>query len=278
MSVPVRDAATVMLVRDGDGGLEVFMLRRNPESTFVGGAYVFPGGAVDQADADDPLLDEVCDGRTDADASRSLGVERGGLAFWVAAIRESFEEAGVLLAEGPTGEFVSFADPAVEERFAAHRTQVDAGERRLAEVCRDEGLRLAVDGLHYFSHWITPIGPPRRFDTRFFVCRAPAEQEPLHDDAETVASLWTRPADALAAHRAGELELILPTIRNLVAISRFDTADELLAAAAAVDEVPTMLPVVVEAPDSDVKIGGRGVRILLPGDDGYDDALAAASS
>lgn len=273
--VPVRDAATVMLVRDGDEGLEVFMLRRNLSSTFVAGAYVFPGGAVDPVDANDPMLDEVCDGRTDAEASRSLGIGEEGLAYWVAAIRESFEEAGVLLAHTADGEFVSFADGQVEQRFARHRGDVDAGRVRLAEICRSEGLTLAVGELHYFSHWITPKGPPRRFDTRFFVCRAPAEQEPLHDDAETVASLWTRPADALAAHERGELELILPTIRNLQAIGRFDTTDELLAAAAAIDEVPTMLPVVTEVPSEDMSRGGAGMRILLPGDEGYDDALSA---
>lgn len=273
--VQVRDAATVMLVRDGDDGLEVFMLRRNLDSAFVAGAYVFPGGAVDPEDADDPLLDELCVGRTDPDASRSLGVERGGLAYWVAAIRESFEEAGVLLAHTPGGEFVSFAESDVEERFADHRVAVDAGRVRLAEVCRAEGLTLAVAELHYFSHWITPKGPPRRYDTRFFVCRAPAGQEPLHDDGETIASLWTRPADALAAHGRGELDMILPTIRNLQAIGRFDSADEVLAAAAAIDEVPTMLPVVTEVPPEDVARGGAGIRILLPGDDGYDEALAA---
>ncbi len=273
--VPVRDAATVMLVRDGADGLEVFMLRRNLESTFVAGAYVFPGGAVDPEDADDPALDELCVGRTDAEASRSLGADHGGLAYWVAAIRESFEEAGVLLAHTADGEFVSFADDVVEERFDGHRADVHAGRVRLAEICRAEGLTLAVGELHYFSHWITPKGPPRRFDTRFFVCRAPDEQEPLHDDGETVASLWTRPADALAAHQRGELDLILPTIRNLQAIGRFDTTEELLAAAAAVDEVPTMLPVVTEVPASDEARGGGGIRILLPGDDGYDEALRA---
>lgn len=278
MSVPVRDAATVMLVRDGADGVEVFMLRRNPNSAFVGGVWVFPGGAVDPADTGDPMLDERCVGRGDAEASRLLGLDRGGLAFWVAAIRESFEEAGVLLAHTEAGEFVSFTDPEAEARFAEHRVAVDRGERRLAEVCRDEQLRLAVGELHYFSHWITPVGPPRRFDTRFFVSRAPAEQQPLHDDGETVASLWTRPADALAAHQAGEIDLILPTIKNLAAIAPFATADDLLGAAAAVAEVPTMLPVVVEAPDDDspdMAIGGKGVRILLPGDDGYDQARAA---
>jgi 8-oxo-dGTP pyrophosphatase MutT (NUDIX family) len=265
-AIAVRDAATVMLVRDGsDARLEVFMLRRNLRSDFVGGAYVFPGGAVDPADrhAD---LEPICEGRTDADASTGLGLDppRGGLAYWVAAIRESFEEAGVLLAYDAAGRVVDFRDPAVAERFDRHRAAVDGGERRLVEICAEEDLRLAVDGIHYFSHWITPIGPTRRYDTRFFVAAAPVGQTPLHDDRETIANCWIAPAEALVRHEAGEFDLILPTIRNLEAIARFDTAAELLAAAAALVRVPAILPRVVD--------DGDGVRILLPGDPGYDGA------
>jgi 8-oxo-dGTP pyrophosphatase MutT (NUDIX family) len=170
MAAVVREAATVILVRDApaaaapgrrgedrpsDCGIEVFMLRRNLRSDFVGGAYVFPGGAVDEHDrhAD---LSGVCRGRTDADASRQLGLDAGGLALWVAAIRESFEEAGILLARDRGGDFVDFSDPAVDARFRAHRAAVDGGTRRLVEVCRDEGLELAVDAMAYFAHWITP--------------------------------------------------------------------------------------------------------------------------
>lgn len=265
-SVEIRDAATVMLVRDGDDGrLEVFMLRRNLNSDFVGGAYVFPGGAVDPADrhAD---LEPICEGRSDADASTALGLDppEGGLAYWVAAIRESFEEAGVLLAYDDNGAIVDFRDEAVAERFDRHRSQVDGGERRLVEVCAEEGLRLAVDGMHYFSHWITPLGPPRRYDTRFFVAAAPVGQNPLHDDRETIANCWIAPGEALARHRAGEFDLILPTIRNLEAIARFGTAPEVLGAAAALDVIPAVLPRVVD--------DGDGMRILLPGDPGYDEA------
>ena len=264
--VQIRDAATVMLVRDGgDARLEVFMLRRNLNSDFVGGAYVFPGGAVDPADrhAD---LEPICEGRTDADASTALGLDpaSGGLAYWVAAVRESFEEAGVLLAYDADGTIVDFRDPAVAERFHRHRGEVDRGERRLVEVCAEEGLRLAVDGMHYFAHWITPVGPPRRYDTRFFVAAAPVGQTPLHDDRETIANCWIAPGEALARHRAGEFDLILPTIRNLEAIARFDTAADVLAAASALDVVPAVLPRVVD--------DGDGIRILLPGDPGYDDA------
>jgi len=260
----VRDAATVMLVRDGDDGrMEVFMLRRNLNSDFVGGAYVFPGGAVDEADrhAD---LEAVCEGRSDDQASAMLGVGGGGLAFWVAAIRECFEEAGVLLASGPDDEMISFADPDIARRFDGHRRAVDSGERRLAEVCELEKLRLAVDRIHYFSHWITPVGPPRRYDTRFFVTAAPPEQVPLHDDRETIANLWVNPAEALRRHQAGELDLIFPTIKNLEAIARFEKSADLLDAAAAVEHVPTVLP--------RITADAHGVRILLPGDPGYDDA------
>ena len=259
-----RDAATVMLVRDGrDGALEVFMLRRNLNSDFVGGAYVFPGGAVDDHDrhAD---LEAVCEGRSDRAASELLGLDppEGGLAFWVAAIRETFEEAGVLLAYDRDGAIIDWSDPEVASRFADHRKAVDAGERRLVDVCAEEGLRLAVDSIHYFSHWITPEGPPRRYDTRFFVARAPVGHTYLHDDRETIANTWIRPADALEAHRRGEFEIIFPTIRNLDAIGRFATTDELLAAAAAIEDVPAILPRVVQDHD--------GIRILLPGDEGYD--------
>ena len=265
--VALRDAATVMLVRDGDDGLEVFMLRRNLNSDFVGGAYVFPGGAVDDADrhAD---LEAVCQGRSDDQASNMLGVDRGGLAFWVAAIRECFEEAGVLLAQDETGKVVSFADPPVADRFIVHRKAVDAGETRLVDLCRMEHLQLVADRIHYFSHWITQVGAPRRYDTRFFVTAAPPEQVPLHDDRETIANVWIRPADALRKHEAGELDLIFPTIKSLSAISRFAASSDLLAAAAAIEEVPTVLPRITS--------DEHGVRILLPGDPGYDDAFASA--
>jgi 8-oxo-dGTP pyrophosphatase MutT (NUDIX family) len=267
--IQVRDAATVMLVRDAaDGsGMEVFMLRRNLNSDFVGGAYVFPGGAVDEADrhAD---LGRICQGRRDEDASEQLGIPDGGLAFWVAAIRESFEEAGVLLAvPDGTDDVISFADEATAARFVEHRRAVDSGERRLIEVCEEEGLRLDVDRIHYFSHWITPEGPPRRYDTRFFVAAAPPEQVPLHDDRETIANLWVRPQDALERHARGELDLILPTIRNLMAIGRFDRSADLLAHAEQISAVPAILPRIVH--------DEGGMRILLPGDPGYDEAVGA---
>lgn len=265
-AVPLRDAATVMLLRDGPDGLEVFMMRRTLSAAFVGGAYVFPGGAVDGADRT-PAVEAVCDGRTDAEASAILGVASGGLAYWVAAIRECFEEAGVLLARTADGEVVRFDDPDTEARFERHRHEVHAGDARLVDVCGAEGLRLTTDAIHYVSHWITPIGEPRRFDTRFFVARAPQAQEPLHDNRETIASLWVRPAEALRRQRAGELFMIPPTMKNLEFLLPHASADEALAAAAEVGPPPVIQPR-LRFDDQ-----GRVSGVVLPGEPGFDELV-----
>jgi len=226
--VPVRDAATVMLVRDGAGGLEVFMVRRSLRLVFAGGAHVFPGGAVDTADREG----EWIVGRTDAEASATLGLARGGLAFWVAAVRECFEEAGFLLALDADGDVVRLDDPATAERFSQHRQAVAGGQSSLAAVCSAEGLRLAVDRMHYVSRWITPDGAPRRFDTRFFVGAAPERQTPLHDATETIAHEWVRPGDMLTRHGRSAVDLMLPTQRSLQWLDAHDSAGAVLEAAA----------------------------------------------
>jgi 8-oxo-dGTP pyrophosphatase MutT (NUDIX family) len=271
--VVVRPAATVMLVREppgGAAGLEVLMVRRNLRSDFVGGAYVFPGGAVDPADGGAEAA-ACCVGRDDAGASALLGLDSGGLAYWVAVLRECFEEAGVLVATGPDGRVLSLRDPAVEARFLAHRAALNGGGRRFLDICRDEQLLLDVGRVHYFAHWITPRGAPRRYDTRFFVAQAPPDQTPAHDAGEVIADEWITPAEALRRHREGEIELIFPTIRNLQAISRFDRPADLLAAAAAASaHVPAIEPRVLHD-------GGAGVRIVLPGDPGFDQAAPATS-
>jgi 8-oxo-dGTP pyrophosphatase MutT (NUDIX family) len=202
----------------------------------------------------------------------------------VAALRECFEEAGVLLAyrapagaraespghDTPPGDdtLVDMADPAAHDHLAALRVALNAGEIGFLDACRREGFRLAVDRVHYFSHWITPEPAPKRYDTRFFVAALPPDQVPVHDDHETIDTVWVRPDDALARAKAGEFDLIFPTMKNLEAIGRFSTSGELLAAAKAVEHVPTVLPRVVA--------DERGFRILLPGDDGYEEAMAAS--
>lgn len=230
-AVELRDAATVLLLRDGDRGLEVAMLRRRLESGFVPGAYVFPGGGVDEADRD-PRWEDRCLGHDDATASSVLGVAEGGLAFWVAAVRECFEEAGLLVARRSDGRPLSFADPVEADRFSGHRAAVDQGHAELLDVLVAEGLYLPIDELRYFAHWITPERAPRRYDTRFFVGRAPADHELRHDGDETIAALWARPADALDRFAAGDFELIRPTEHSLEILSAYPDTDAVLAAAA----------------------------------------------
>ncbi len=250
--VPIRDAATVILLRDGTAGIEVFMLRRSTALVFSPGAYVFPGGAVDPSDGEATAAG-VCAGRDDTAASTVLGVPDGGLSFWVAAVRECFEEAGVLLALGPLD----------GERLRRHRIELNLGHRTLAEICAAERVRLDLGSLHYFAHWLTPLPSPRRYNTRFFVARMPADQRPLHDDGEAVDGMWVRPADALSRW-TGEYELIRPTRECLRAFTRFTSAADVLAATAAMERVPHVQPRM--GPD------GEGVRVLLPGDAAWETA------
>jgi len=255
--VPVRDAATVMLLRDGSDGPEVCLMQRNLNSDFVGGAYVFPGGAVDPADADVAVA-QRCPDLDDVEASRRLGLAVGGLAFWVAAIRESFEEAGVLLARHADGRRLDLSGPGTAERFAGHRDDVDNERRTIAEIAVQEDLHLDVGQLHYFSRWITPLGAHRRYDTRFFVCAAPEGQEVVEDSRELIGTQWLTPAEALRRHDAGDITMIFPTVRTLVALSRFDRADAVLDHARAQSRVEGILPTISDGDD--------GMRIVLPGD------------
>ena len=259
-SVEVRDAATIVLLRDacgrGDRGIEVAMMQRNIDSDFVGGAYVFPGGAVDPADGEPESL-SVCDGLEDRDASGLVGTDTGGLRFWVAVVREAFEEAGVLLAHHADGRHLVL-DADAGERFAVHRRAVDRRERPLWEICRDEDLRLEADRIHCFARWITPLGGHRRYDTRFFVAAAPPEQEIAHDDFELVTSEWIAPGEALRRQVTGEMVMIFPTVRTLVWLERFDTVDEVLIEAGSRTEVPAWLPTITP-------VDGQ-LRLEIPGD------------
>ncbi|MEL6894151.1 MAG: NUDIX hydrolase, partial [Actinomycetota bacterium] len=216
-TVPIRPAATVMTVRDGDGGLEVFILERTAAAAFAGGMYVYPGGKVDDADGA-AAIEPFCDGLTDAEASARLGIDRGGLSYWVAAVRECFEESGILLARTATG---GKPDVSAEERHAVHD-----GELSMVDLCRRHDLVLDLSTTEYAAHWITPIGERRRFDTRFFVTEVPADQAGSHDDKETTHSLWVRPSDALAMAEAGTLMMLPPTIATMRFLADHPTADD----------------------------------------------------
>ena len=252
-------SATVTLVRDSNGGVEVLMMQRRLKSVFVPGMYVFPGGAVDEQDHA-PALYELCPQVSDEQASEILGIERGGLDYWVAAIRESFEEAGLLVAYDKDGELLVLDHAAAIERYRQHRRALNAGACTLLEILRNERLTLAVDRLVYFSHWITPVSAPRRYDTRFFVAAAPPAQSPLHDNQETISHVWVRAADALARHHAGDFKMRFPTVRTLEEFADFADVETLINAMRAKRNIPTILP----------RIRGSGARVL-PGDPSYDD-------
>jgi glyoxylase-like metal-dependent hydrolase (beta-lactamase superfamily II)/8-oxo-dGTP pyrophosphatase MutT (NUDIX family) len=244
--VAIRPAATIVVAREADRGLEVLMVRRPQAMVFAGGAHVFPGGAVDPADRDAALV-AACVGLDDAEASRRLGIADGGLAYWICAMRECFEEAGLLYAyEG--GTLARFDSPAR-----------DAGE--FGAVVTSRGLRLAADRLAYLSHWITQAGRPRRYDTRFFIAAAPEHQRPMHDGNEAVSHDWMEPRDALERHARGELQLLFPTIKTLELLARFGRVDDALDYARSPRPMPPM------APRS--AVGRQGPKLLVPGDYAY---------
>lgn len=252
-------AATVTLVRDAANGIEVLMMQRNLNSGFVPGAYVFPGGALDASDSA-PEMRALCRGISDEQASRALGIDQGGLDYWTAAIRESFEEAGMLIAYDAEQRVIPLNNADVAERFHQHRHGLNHGSRSLLDILRGEGLLLAADQLVYFSHWITPVAAPRRYDTRFFAAAAPPAQEPLHDDKETIAHAWVRPGEALDRHQRGSFKMRFPTVRTLEEFAAYDTTASLLRAMRAKRDIPHILP----------RITGQGRR-LLPGEPGYEE-------
>jgi 8-oxo-dGTP pyrophosphatase MutT (NUDIX family) len=222
-----RLASTVLLLRDSGSGPEVFMVRRHEGTAFMAGAHVFPGGAVDALDRD--ADDAWCDGLMHAAQQVSELPWREAVAHHVAAARELFEEAGVLLARDAHGAFVPLAGRDAQTRFARYRRAVHSGELRLRTILEREQLRLALDALIHFAHWVTPPVDTRRFDTRFFMTRVPPHQVPAHDERETTDGTWLSAASAIAGARAGEIALPPPTWTTLREVEPFASVDEGLA-------------------------------------------------
>ena len=221
-----RPAATVILARDTSDGIEVFMMQRTTEVAFAKGMHVFPGGGLDPADHHEEIA-SLCVGLTDDLASNTLGIEKGGLAYWIAAIRECFEESGLLLGYRHDDELVQLNEHEAL-RLSDLRTALAENKITFVDVLKAEQFRVATDKIAYFSHWITMPGRPKRYDTRFFVAQAPVGQIAKQDDYETVGQRWVRPADAIEKSRLGEIDLMFPTIKTLESLSRFATVQELL--------------------------------------------------
>ena len=255
-----RPAATVILARDTSDGIEVFMMQRTTEVAFAKGMHVFPGGGLDPTDHHAEIA-SLCVGLTDVHASTTLGIEQGGLAYWIAAIRECFEEAGLLLGYRHDDELVHLNEHEAL-RLADLRTALAENKITFVDVLKAEQFRVATDKIAYFSHWITMPGRPKRYDTRFFVAQAPVGQVAKQDDYETVGHRWVRPADAIEKSRLGEIDLMFPTIKTLESLSRFATVNDLLEFARAPKPKQLMTPRTGTGRDGKAEI-------LIPGDYAY---------
>jgi len=231
---PTRRAATVILLRDGAAGMELLMTRRSATASFAPAAYVFPGGGIDEADQEARVHTHRRPDQSDVRLTEAI-----------AAIRESFEELGVLLARHPDGRMASAADVRLLDRHGPFHAQ-----------CETQGLRLAADSMYLLAHWITDRDLPKRFDVPFLVARMPDGQEPVADETEQFEPVWVRPADALERHRAGRFEMIFPTIRTLERLTGFASVDALLQACAADDQ-----PLWTSCPRAGT-LGGREARYM----------------
>ncbi|WP_353247443.1 NUDIX hydrolase [Salinisphaera sp. T31B1] len=214
----IREAATVALLRDRCAQLEVLLLRRHSAHVFAANAYVFPGGAVDRADGDAGLAARVAGGLEYAEAC--LGDTGAPTAYWTAAIRECFEEAGMLIA--------CEAGHVEADRHRRLRDALNNGDMPWAAVIDALDLTFHLERLVYFSHWTTPAGAPKRYSTRFFAAHAPVGQQALCDGSETIQAWWARPADALAACERGEIHLMTPTRATLRRLAGYADASAAL--------------------------------------------------
>lgn len=241
-----KPAATVVLLRDHDGELQVLLLKRHRSSGFVPGAYVFPGGRIDDADSDARLL------------ANCAVPERGGVAahYWFGAVREVFEETGVLLAHTSHGDWA--ADATASEMVESWREKLMNHDTTLAEVIVDENMRVVLDDVVYFAHWITPEVEPRRYDTRFFAAALPPERQIRPDKREMVDAIWISPGAALERFEQGKLPMVFPTVRTLQDLSQFESVGATLAGLRSRDVEP-VLPRLVRS--------GNGVGIVIDGED-----------
>lgn len=249
--VPARPAATMLLLRDRPLGMEVFMVVRHHEIDFASGALVFPGGRVDPGDAE---------------IAMGLGAAAHATPFHVAAVRETFEECGILLARSRREE--ALIDAQVLRRLEAPRMALCRHETSFADLLAAEELVPATDLLVHFAHWVTPRTQPKRFDTHFFLALAPEDHVALHDGGEAVDSAWVRPADALSEAAAGRRKLVFPTRMNLGKLAREASTAEAFAAARSAPIV-TVEPDFVRTTD-----GARELRIPLAAGYGGEVFLA----
>lgn len=253
-SVP-RPAATIVLARPGPGALEVLLLKRSHSAGFVPGAYVFPGGRVDREDASEELLARV-DGLSPSDASARLALvaeaDPPAIAYYLAAIREAFEETGILVAHRTDGSPAPNA--AADAEALQSRDDLLADGSIFADVLDRMGCRLDGEAVEYIAHWITPKVEPHRYDTRFFLAAVPEGTQPEIHTAEISDSVWTTPQAALDGNSDGSFPMIFPTIKTLEDLSAFSHPSEAIEAYRS-HSIRTILPTLVRIQ------GGIGIKI-----------------
>jgi len=259
-SVKARPSATVVLVRAGEADPEILMVRRRAGDAF-GESYTFPGGVVDE---DESEAHAYCRGALTEQVDVELGLPDGGLDFYSAAVRELFEETGVLLArDSGGGDWAFSSNPDAASLLRELRRQLDNGGVPWAEILRTNELCIACDALHYISFWETPLRLPKRWAARFFLAKIPPGQAAQHDGNELTDSCWMTAAEVLSAGRERGMKLPFPTITNLQKISAFGTVDELLrwASSQAAQGIARIRPVILTD-------NGR-TRFVIPGDPDY---------
>jgi 8-oxo-dGTP pyrophosphatase MutT (NUDIX family) len=225
-----RPAATIVLMRDGAEGAEVLLMRRHARSGFVPGAWVFPGGRVDPADSAPPLYERIRGLPSDPVPEAS---------FWTAALRELFEETGVLLARD--GEGCWAPDASSDRAIEASRRALMDDEVSLMDVLEKHRLTLDAGDVVHLAHWVTPVVEPRRYDTHFFAATLPEGRAARHDPREMTDTAWIRPGDALDRFRHGDLPMVFPTVRTLERLDEYPTTEDALSDLRGGD-VPRILP------------------------------------
>ena len=263
-TVQIRPAATVMLIDDRPD-LQVYMLERNAKTVFASGMWVFPGGAVDHQD-DASYFKDIVTHRTDEEANKLLGIDSGALAYYMAAIRETFEEAGILLALHSEDESPLLIQSDATDRFDTYRDELNASEIELKHILEQENLLADVGQMHYIARWITPMGPPRRFDARFFIARIPSNQIPQHDDSELVNSAWLTPKEILEKIEREEMVLMTVTERMIRSLALFDNASQVIESAGK------------NLSDERARVNPETGRIVMPGEPGYNSGLTDIES
>jgi 8-oxo-dGTP pyrophosphatase MutT (NUDIX family) len=236
MPVIPYDAATVILLRPSlkkDGGsFEVLMVLRHPNSKFVPDSYVFPGGCLDKEDCF-PEMENLCTGMTLKEAQavfHDMSLKDKALGAWVAGIRETFEEVGLLLAYRSDNTLIAFDSEDVRQRFRAYRKKIQTGEFTLKTVLEHEELTLAADRLHYFSHWITPELLSLRYDVRFFIAEAPLHQKAIHDGIELTRHVWLTPQEILEGYNRHKFNMVVPTLVTIEELAHYKTIADAITA------------------------------------------------